>query len=231
MDLYMPVVQRRKSAYCRYSKSSLKKSKTLLPSNISSPSGNTLPRYDISTLFSYSPRDSTNRDTKSREIGFNTDLFDTKIPVFSFSSQRPSKTTDMNIIKRPLEAKCRVNHFQYDYMKTLSYSSLLKDINTHHNMKDRPNSERSLKYTVETLRPHTSKLNEKRLALFRSLSTRDSQQIDLRLLATIRHDRIHCKTIPNTKKCKRPKRQESKASEASTVVCSGSSASVCKRYR
>lgn len=221
----------RKPAYCRYSKSSLKKSKTLIPSTICSPSGQTSPRYDTSTLFSYSPRDSTHRDRKSREIGFNTDLFDRKIPAFSFSSQRPNKTTDIDIIKRPLEAKCRVNHFQYDYMKTLSYSSLLKDINNIHNMKDKSNSERSLKYTVETLRPHTSKLNEKKLALVRSLSPRGTQQINLKLLETIRHDRIHCKTIPNARKSKRPKRQEPKASEASTVVCSGSSASVCKRYR
>ena len=231
MDVYMPVVQMRKSAYCSYSKSSLKKSKTLVPSTLCSPSGHTSPRYDTGTLFSYSPRDSTNGDRKSREIGFNTDLFDRKVPVFSLSSKRPKKNTDMNIIKRPLEAKCRVNHFQYDYMKTLSYSSLLKDINTHHNMRDRSNSERSLKYTVESLRPHTSKLNDKKLALFRSLSPRETQQIDLKLLATIRHDRIHCKTVPNTRKSKRPKRKESKASEGSTVVCSGSSASVCKRYR
>jgi hypothetical protein len=219
MEVYMPVVQMRKSAYFSYSKS-----KTLIPSNICSPS----PRYDTSTIFSYSPRDSTYGDRKSREIGFNTDLFDRKPPVFSSSSQRPQKTTDMNIIKRPLEAKCRVNHFQHDYMKTLSYSSVLKDI---HNMKDKSNSDRSLKYTVETLRPDASKLKEKKLALLRSLSPRETPQIDLKLLATMRHDRIHSRSIPNTGKSKRPIRKESKASKVSSEVCSGTSASACKRYR
>lgn len=203
-----------KSAYCRYSKSNTKKSKTLLPSNICSAS----PRYDTSTLFSYSPRDSIYGDRKSREIGLNTDLFDTKQPVFSFPSQRPNKPTRTNIIKHPLEAKCRVNHFQYNYMKTQSYSSLLKDIDTIHNMRNKSNSDRSLKFTVQTLRPSTSKLKEKKLALFRSLSPKETPQISLKLLASIRHDRIHCKSIPNTRKSKRPKRKESKGLKVSTVV-------------
>lgn len=227
MDSVKPSPNPQKSNYTRYCKYTTNQLRYNNPDSHLNSSRQNSPKFNRSTFFSVSSRDSFSFDKTTREN--STD-------VYRFSQPKTQHLPEMNLISRnSLEARNRTNHFQYDHIKSHSTTSLMK------NVRQINSPGQSLKQSNDhrdTSKSQLPELNIPKPGVVRSLSRKDikNQQLDLKIVSEQKYNRIHNKSsfkisyeIPS--KTKGMKASSYKGSDIQSVICNGTSANLCKRYR